>query len=78
MITDDTIKTMTDQEVKKTMELAFGRILRLGSRPAREGDVEEYERCRAILMAGDFRLRGTSLVDNTPNFARDRNKGSGN
>lgn len=52
-------------------ELAFGRILRLASRPEQPGDVEEYERCRAIIM---------ELADPTPgyspNIARDRGKGS--
>lgn len=35
--------------------LAFGRILRMASRPSVAGDVEEYERCRKIIMdaAGD-------------------------
>lgn len=35
---------------KKVIELAIGRILRLGSRPARPGDVAEYERCRALIL----------------------------
>lgn len=33
------------------VDLAIGRILALGSRPAQPGDVEEYERCKAIIMA---------------------------
>jgi len=31
--------------------LALGRIFRMAARPAQPGDVEEYERCRAIIMA---------------------------
>ena len=30
--------------------LALGRILRMGSRPTLPGDIEEYERCRDIIM----------------------------
>jgi len=37
-------------EDKKTMELALGRILRLASRPERNGDIEEYERCRKLFL----------------------------
>lgn len=32
-------------------ELALGRILRMGSRPTQPGDMAEYERCKAIIMA---------------------------
>ena len=32
------------------MQLAFGRILRLCSRPAQQGDVADYERCKKIFM----------------------------
>jgi hypothetical protein len=32
------------------MQLALGRILRMGSRPYQDGDFAEYERCRAIFM----------------------------
>lgn len=39
-----------DAETKKIVELAIGRILRLGSRPTQSGDIEDYERCRAIIM----------------------------
>lgn len=37
--------------MSKAVELALGRIFRLGSRPTQPGDIEEYERCRAIIMA---------------------------
>lgn len=39
-----------DAETKKIVELAIGRIFRLGSRPTQPGDIEDYERCRAIIM----------------------------
>lgn len=41
---------MTKQEATKIIELAFGRILRIGARPTQPGDVEEYERCRVLIM----------------------------
>lgn len=40
---------MTEAEHKIAI-LALGRIFRLASRPYQEGDIEEYERCRAIIM----------------------------
>lgn len=55
--------------------LALGRILRLASRPEQPGDVDEYERCRAIIIAsvGDH---AAPYIDNRPNWARDRNRGA--
>ena len=44
-------KLAGDGDKRRAAELALGRILRMGSRPAQPGDVEEYERCRAIIMA---------------------------
>lgn len=44
--------------------LALGRIFRMGSRPTQPGDVEEYERCRAIIMdaaAGRLGVDGRRL-----------------
>ncbi len=58
----------------RLVELALGRIFRLGSRPTQPGDLEEYERCRRIIVdeltpvAPDYR----------PTWARDRLKGTGN
>jgi len=40
----------TKAERDLAFALAMGRILLLGSRPFQPGDVEEYERCRAIIM----------------------------
>lgn len=57
---------------RKEVDLALGRIFRMGSRPNRPGDVAEYERCRMII------LNATDPVtaDWTPNYTRDRNKGA--
>lgn len=32
------------------VSLALGRIFRMMSRPTQPGDVEEFERCRALIM----------------------------
>lgn len=60
---------MTD----RTTELAFGRILRMASRPAQPGDVAEYERCRTIILNA---LGNPEVVDYSHNYARDRLKGA--
>ena len=56
----------------KVIELALGRIFRMGSRPSEPGDLAEYERCRALILdvadaPGD--------ADWKPNYARDYGKG---
>jgi hypothetical protein len=53
-------------------QLALGRILRLAARSTQPGDVEEYERCRAIILEDCV---GVPL-GYTPNWARDRHKGA--
>lgn len=35
---------------RRTVSLAIGRILRMGSRPGQPGDIEEYYRCRGIVL----------------------------
>lgn len=59
-------------EQKKAFELALGRIFRMGSRPSQPGDVEEYERCRAIIID----MAAEPAPDYTPNYARDRRNGA--
>lgn len=53
-------KDMT--EAQKTMELAFGRILRIASRPAQDGDIAEYERCRALILNAANELNISSEI----------------
>jgi len=53
-------------------QLALGRIFRILSRPFQDGDVEEYERCRAILLDA-VEPHAAPYV---PNWARDRMKGA--
>jgi len=60
-----------EQIERRAINLAIGRILRLGSRPEQPGDVAEYERCRSLIF---------DLVecppDDRPNYARDWNRGA--
>jgi hypothetical protein len=54
------------------VSLALGRIFRMGARPTQPGDVEEYERCRAIILD-----ECEPVAPNwTPDYARDRNRGA--
>jgi hypothetical protein len=63
---------MTDPEKTKLVELALGRIFRMGARSTQPGDAEEYERCRAIILDATDPV----TLDWTPNYARDRNSGA--
>lgn len=43
------------QEAEQVIRLALGRILSIGSRPFKQGDIEEYEQCKwLILHANEF------------------------
>lgn len=42
--------TMTVAEAQLLMEMALGRLFRIGSRPFQDGDDAEYEKCRAAAM----------------------------
>lgn len=63
---------MADRVDRAAVALALGRIFRLGSRPTEPGDVEEYERCRALILE----LAPAPAPDWSPNYARDRGKGA--
>ena len=54
-------------------QLAFGRMLRLASRPTQPGDVEEYERCRAIILDA---FGDCDAATYRPSWVRDRLKGA--
>ncbi len=56
---------------RQTIELALGRIFRLGSRPTQPGGIAEYERRRTIIM--DL---SKPVADHAPNYVRDRLKGA--
>jgi hypothetical protein len=55
------------------IEMALGRIFGMTQRPFRPSDIEEYERCRAIVM-GTAEPAG---YDYRPDYARDYYKISG-
>jgi len=59
----------------KAAELALGRIFWMGSRPTQSGDVEEYERCRQIVL-DVLCPDGQMPADYEPNWARDRLRGA--
>lgn len=40
----------TDQEAETMMQLAFGRIMRMGTRETQPRDIEEYENCRRLIL----------------------------
>ena len=63
-----TIKTNLTREEQTAVECAIGRILRMGSRPTQPGDIEEYNRCRGIVID----ILGNVEEGYTPNYARDR------
>ncbi len=48
---------MTEREARTAAELAIGRILRLGSRPFQEGDIELFDEARAVLLEAAAALR---------------------
>jgi hypothetical protein len=60
-------------EDTKTFQLALGRIFRLMSRPEKDGDVADYERCRSIIF--DV-VNPPPFVDRAPDYGRDRIKGA--
>jgi len=41
--------TVTSSNANQVFELAFGRILRMGSRATQPGDVEMYELCKKLI-----------------------------
>lgn len=59
------------EEATRAMNLAIGRIFRLGSRPSQDGDIMLYEEAKRVcLHAGEF-LGIVLPVDVRPNIARD-------
>lgn len=69
-----TINTLTGPELNcdQLKHMAIGRLFRLASRPFQDGDIEEYERCRAIIMH-----EVDPCAPWQANYAADRLKGSG-
>ena len=67
----DTI--LNEEETKTAARLALGRLFRVLSRPYREGDDDEYFRCRSIILDAS---EGRPIDHYAHNWARDRNKGA--
>lgn len=66
---------MDKAEAMEVIRAAMGRIFRLGSRPSQPGDIEEYERCRALILDAHESIHGAP-IDTRPNWARDRARGA--
>jgi hypothetical protein len=66
------IERASPEEKNQLVSLALGRIFRMGARPSQPGDVEEYEKCRAIIMAA----LPAKAPEWQPNYARDRRRGA--
>lgn len=52
------------------VQMAIGRVLRMMQRPTEPGDIEMYEKCRAIVM--DYAEASQMDLGYSPNYARDR------
>jgi hypothetical protein len=66
------MRTFADQ---LAAQLALGRIIRMGGRPTEPGDVEDYERCRKVLLD----VLDPDMLANgnwSPSYARDRLRGA--
>lgn len=64
----------TKQEAQRAFELAFGRILSIGVREAKEGDVNEYERCKWICFDAAEYLEINTEYKQLHNFKKDYTK----
>jgi hypothetical protein len=71
MTIDDAIKDLSEVERKCLVERALGRLFSILARPYREGDVEEYNRCKSIIMA-----ISPPSTDQGPNYVRQRGGGA--
>ncbi len=66
--------SMLDDEAQRTVQLALGRILRMGARSSQPGDIAEYDRCRGSIM--NILDASPGIADHAPNYARDHKKGA--
>ena len=70
-----TANTVADRSTETaSVAMALGRIFGMMQREARAGDVEEYERCRALVI-GALKAE-TDAMASRPNWARDRKRGA--
>ena len=56
----------------REVQMALGRIFKIMSRPFQEGDVEQYEAARRVVLA----FSGDVTPDWVPDFGRDRLRGA--
>lgn len=61
------------KQAETAMNLAIGRIFRLGSRPFQPGDIEQYEAAKDMILdvAEYF---GITAIDKRPNYAASYSK----
>jgi len=54
------IETSSNRELDKLIKLCIGKVLSMGSRPERDGDIEQYNRCSylAKLATDELARRG--------------------
>jgi hypothetical protein len=64
---------MTPQD-QKTVDMAMGRIFGMMTRPTQDGDLQEYQRCRNLIL--DLTEGTIDTSDRSPCYIRDRNKGA--
>lgn len=72
MLTVDAVRSLSEKERERVMQLAIGRLFAMGSRPSQPCDVAEYERIRAIVLD----IAGDAPAAWHPDYARDRLRGS--
>lgn len=67
---------MSPDEKRAIMSLAIGRLLRIMSRPAQDGDHDEYTRIRSIILDQHEQAHGPLTSQYVPNYVRDQLKGA--
>lgn len=76
-----TYRSDLDDAERLTVQAALGRMFRLMSRPAQDGDVEQYERCRAAVLdvldpTAPAPFGELTRSAPSPCYARDRRRGA--
>ena len=51
------LNEMNKAELEAIIQLAIGRIFRLGSRKTQIGDIEQYEKCKEIIIKANELLK---------------------
>ena len=61
---------MTEEESRTAACLALGRLFRIGSRPFQEGDLEEWENIRRVVLEASEVLNRSEKAASLANHAR--------